>query len=152
MEGYLSKKSASGFGGFHPWQKRYFILKSEENALFYYASEKMSQCKGKINLDEIEDICLYLDKHNGCRFDLKTFRKLYCLKAQSSEQAFKWTQSIAYFSGKNSEHFEENLIFEEIEFDDSNKEDLALENSKVCEKAKSSRIHLQTTAFLKKKE
>jgi hypothetical protein len=147
MEGYLSKKSASGFGGFHPWQKRYFVLKAEENALFYFASDKMGQHKGKISLDEIEDICLYLDKHNGCRFDLKTFKKLYCLKAQTSEIAFKWTQSIAYYSGKGSENFEENLIFEEIEFD-SNEDDMVSDHFK----GKNSRIHLQTTAFLKKKE
>lgn len=110
LEGYLLKKSRHGLGKLRPWQKRYFILKVEERSLYYYKNGVESVIKGdilgKIPLSTIEDICLFLDKGKGCRFDLITrdneTLKKYELKAIYADAATQWTQKIAMVAGRDA--------------------------------------------------
>ncbi len=104
--------------GFHPWQKRFFMLNVEEKRLDYYTSKGSVLIRGSIAIENIQDICWYLDKKQGRRFDLKTSDKNYALMSSIPQEAEDWTQILAYHSSKQSG---DNIFLEEFEYD-SNEE------------------------------
>jgi hypothetical protein len=142
MEGYLYKKSSSGLKGFHPWQKRFFVFDLKENKLFYYKSKDSYSHKGCIAISEIDDICLYLDKKNGRRFDLKTSLKTYALMSNLTEEAFEWTQKLAFYSGKVDGF--DNIVLEEFEYDTVDENDLQSADQRNRAFGITSKLHFQS--------
>jgi len=98
MQGYLYKRGAL----LKAWKPRWFVLDTIKHQLRYYESREDFQIKGTIDLSEVRGVSPPSNippgapkKHDDkCFFDLNTSRRVYCLCADTRQQAIEWQEKI----------------------------------------------------------
>ena len=97
-QGYLNKQANFKIKG---WKQRWFVLDATKHQLRYYDTREDFQCKGDIDLSEVNKIVEGYSTpgapkkaEDGCFFDLVTAKRTFCFCAEGKAAAQDWITKI----------------------------------------------------------
>ncbi|XP_066998791.1 protein daughter of sevenless isoform X2 [Anabrus simplex] len=117
-EGWLTKSPPSKPIWRARWRRRWFVLRHsgelpEQYFLEYYTDRNCRKLKGKIDLDQCEQVDAGLRFENRKQkyqhmFDVKTPKRIYYLAAESEEEMNKWVEYVCHVCGLKADKDEED--------------------------------------------
>ncbi|XP_055899918.1 myotubularin-related protein 13-like isoform X1 [Biomphalaria glabrata] len=97
LEGYLRKQGAV----FRQWKSRYFVLDSMKHQMRYYDSRDDPNCKGFIDLAEVESVTLIKNvpgapkkNEDNSFIEIRTVKRVFNFMADSSKTAIDWVDKL----------------------------------------------------------